>query len=130
MCRDPCFVNKRSLALRSCQRALVILTILQCCSGCSRGRKRLEETIQIGNEVVSALDAFMKDNEHYPDSLGELSPKYIGEIPSPAWGLRQWKYSSQGKEFSLSVDESRRTGDGNSRWLRYRPDGHGWQIGD
>ena len=37
---------------------------------------------------------------------------------------------SNGKEFTLRVDESVHTGDGNSRWLRYQGEKWGWQIGD
>jgi len=54
-------------------------------------RDRLR-TIDIGNEIVSALQAYHDDNGRYPASLNQLVPKYLGEIKEPPWGDSGWEY--------------------------------------
>jgi hypothetical protein len=98
-------------------------------TGCS-DTKHLEETKQIGNTVVQALEKYRADNGRYPVSLEKLVPAYLFEIPKPTWGLKKWKYETENKdEFDLRVDESIHTGDGNALWFRYFKD-EGWQTGD
>ena len=38
-------------------------------------------------QVLEALEAYKKDNATYPESLDELVPKYLAEIPRPPIGL-------------------------------------------
>jgi hypothetical protein len=94
------------------------------CSGASRPK-----TQQRGDRIVMALTQYRADHGRYPESLGELSPAYLKDIPHPTWGLREWKYRGQTSEFNLRVDESTRTGDGNSHYLEY-VEGYGWQLAD
>ena len=106
------------------------LLVTLCIAGCSNGQGRIDETKQKGNQIIRALEQFRIDRGQYPKSLADLSPKYIRELPPPTWGLKTWQYESDGSEFTLRVDESVHTGDGNSRWLRYQGEKWGWQIGD
>lgn len=108
----------------------LLLPVALCLSGCSDDRGSIKETKQRGNQIIQALEQSRAARGQYPKSLADLSPKYIQELPSPAWGLKTWQYESDGKEFTLRVDESVRTGDGNSHWLRYQGKKWGWQIGD
>ncbi len=91
---------------------------------------RIDETKKTGNEIVKALDAYYTENNQYPDSLDDLTPKYLAEVSPPVWGLKRWKYYGLQNEFYLRVDESEKTGDGYSQWLRYYPDIREWQTGD
>lgn len=90
----------------------------------------IEETERRGNAILGALERFNSDHGRYPAALDELQPKYLQEIPTPTWGLRTWKYSSDGAEFQIGVDESTRTGGGDALWFRYLGEKHGWQTGD
>jgi len=99
-------------------------------AGCSSDQSKINETKQRGDQIIQALEQFIADQRHYPRSLSELSPKYIEKLPTPAWGLKAWQYEADEDEFTLKVDESIHTGDGNSRWLRYQGEKWGWQIGD
>jgi hypothetical protein len=107
----------------------LLASISLCLSGCTGG---LEDTKQNGNQIIHALNEYHVDHGQYPKSLAELCPKYLRELPRATWGLRAWEYESDGKEFVLGVDESVRTGDGDSLWLKYRPRGKepGWEVGD
>ncbi len=107
--------------------ALLVAVLIAGCSGASR----LPETEQAGNQIVKALGQYSADHGRYPLSLSDLSPKYLSDIPSPTWGLQEWRYSSDRPDrFGLQVDESTRTGDGNAKWFRYLGPKYGWQLGD
>jgi hypothetical protein len=97
-------------------------------------KREIEETKRRGNLIIQAIDAFHLDHKTYPKSLSALSPKYLSEIPQPAWGLKSWKYetTADGKAdgFVLRVDESEDTGNGDALWLRYEGRRFGWQMGD
>lgn len=112
--------------IRACVLTATLLLALSA-AGCSRAA--LKETERRGNQVVTALTRYQTDNGHYPASLEELTPKYLREIPSPTWGLKQWRYENNGSRFTLMVDESHRTGDGDAQYLNYS-DRHGWQLAD
>jgi len=107
-----------------------LFAVAICLAGCSDSRQAIKETKQSGNRIIRALEGFRADRGEYPRSLSDLSPRYLQELPLPAWGLRTWKYESDGVEFVLGVDESSRTGDGNAHWLRYQGAKWGWQVGD
>ena len=49
-------------------------------------------TIDIGNEIVKALQAYYDDNSRYPALLDELVPKYLKKIKNPLWGDSGWEY--------------------------------------
>lgn len=109
---------------------LLLLPVALCIAGCSSGQERIDETKQKGNQIIRALEQFRTDRGQYPKSLADLSPKYIQELPLPTWGLKAWQYESDGSEFTLTVNESVHTGNGDSRWLRYQGEKWGWQVGD
>ena len=50
------------------------------------------ETIDIGNEIIGALESYYVDNGRYPKSLEQLVPKYLNEIKRPKWGEDGWVY--------------------------------------
>ena len=106
----------------------LVLPVFLCLVGCS-DKQQIAETEQRGNRIVDALETFRSDNGHYPQSLLELSPKYLSDIPSPIWGLRKWEYQVNKGQFELGVNESIHTGDGVSQWLRYYGRKH-WEMGD
>lgn len=77
-----------------------------------------------GNEIVSALETYMKDNGHYPTSLDDLCPTYIAHIRQPTAGAEQWTYfaDNDGKSFTLSFASRSASVPG---WY-YRPDLKRW----
>jgi hypothetical protein len=127
--RRPIWFIARTVRLVQLQSLLLVPLVL-CLAGCSSSQTKINETKQRGDQIIRALEQYRADNSRYPTSLTDLSPKYLPDVPSPTWGLRTWQYESDGKEFTLRVDESIHTGDGNSRWLRYQGEKWGWQIGD
>lgn len=106
------------------------IVLLLSCIGCMRNRKKLEETRQAGNQIVRALEAYHAEQGRYPPSLENLPPKFLKEIPRPRWGLRQWIYEPSGTSFTLQVNETHRTGEGDSLYYRYFPKDQKWEIGD
>jgi hypothetical protein len=93
-------------------------------------RRNLRATVRAGDEIVDALEGYRATEGRYPQSLEELIPKYLSSIPAARWGLKTWQYSANGNEFSLQVNESTKTGDGNAQWLQYLGPKSGWQMGD
>ena len=79
-------------------------------------------TIDIGNEIVEALQVYFEDNGRYPASLDELVPKYLKEIKKPLWGDSGWEYG--GSPALLNVGYESRKGVCYPI-MYYRP-GHGW----
>src|SRR5436190_1477550 len=81
----------------------------------------LEETERRGNQVVEGLERFRTDHGTYPDSLQELSPKYMQEVLPPTWGLKTWIYAAERerKGYDLRVHESVHTGNGASHFFAY-----------
>ena len=74
-------------------------------------RHRFEETKQLGNIIVTALDKHHVAHGRYPSSLEELVPEYLAAIPAPTWGTKEWKYKvlgMDGGQFVLSVGANRR----------------------
>jgi hypothetical protein len=57
-------------------------------------------------QVLDALEKYKKDNATYPDSLDDLVPKYLAEIPRPPIGLirdedDRFSYSNYGDSYAL-----------------------------
>ena len=57
-------------------------------------------------QVLEALEAYKKDNATYPESLNELVPKYLAEIPRPGIGLirddgDRFTYLNYGDSYAL-----------------------------
>lgn len=78
------------------------------CSGCRDhwDEKRVEDTRLIGNVIADKINEYHKDNNKYPMSLDELTPKYIKSIPGPLVGSGEWTYrvQSDGSRWELMVD--------------------------
>jgi len=69
--------------------------------------RSIERTKRSGEAVIDALDRYQEDHDVYPKSLQELVPRYLGVIPRPAAGVREWRYGPfQGRsdQFLLVVD--------------------------
>jgi hypothetical protein len=94
------------------------------------GQNAIKETAKRGNIVVDALERYHADHGNFPDALVALTPEYLPNIPLPTWGLGEWIYAPTGSDFDLRVNESKNTGDGDSRWLRYFGRDKGWSTGD
>lgn len=77
-----------------------------------------------------ALKQFEKDNGKYPESLQDLTPRYLQTISPPAWGLGRWIYTVNPDGFDLRVNETIYTGDGDSMYLRYDERESKWVTGD
>ena len=122
------FVQARGVA--SGAVLFMLIPVAMCFSGCASEQVKIEESKRRGDEIIHALEEFRAEKGHYPRALNELLPKYMPEIPPPTWGLREWQYTVATNEISLRVDESVRTGDGDSLWLRYEGSQLGWQVGD
>ena len=93
------------------------------------GHDAIKETTKRGNIIVDALERYHSDHGKYPDVLAALIPEYEPNIPLPTWGLGEWIYDPTDSGFDLRVNESKNTGDGNSRWLKYLGPKLGWETG-
>ena len=80
-------------------------------------------TIDIGNEIVEALQAYTKDYGKYPDLLDELVPEYLKEIKKPLWGTSGWVYDWNSTHISLKVGY--KTHEQLYPLMIYDPE-HGW----
>ena len=55
-----------------------------------RDSKRLAESEEIGNQIVSAIEKYNKEQKYSPVQLSDLVPVYIDKIQLPTWGLKEW----------------------------------------
>jgi len=92
--------------------------------------KRIRDTKSRGSQVVSAIERFRADNGRYPEPLMEIAPKYIPVILQPAWGLKQWRYATKNDAFSLTVDESAKSVDGDAHRLEFSARDRIWHLAD
>ncbi len=85
------------------------------------------ETIDIGNEIVKALDSYMSANHRYPESIGLLA-----KVSKPKLG-KEWVYkpSKNGQKYELLTGHKKRDGSfgpalyfksGNSEWQYFDQD--------
>lgn len=67
----------------------------------------------VGNQIVSAIEAYRVENGRLPGSLSQLVPKYIPKIEQPNWGTARWEYwlGHEKGRFVLQVYE------GTTSWL-------------
>jgi hypothetical protein len=59
--------------------------------------------------IISALDAYKRDNGRYPNTLAALVPKYLKQIDKPAaTASGDWDYEPQndGQEFFIGFEGS------------------------
>lgn len=79
-----------------------------------------------GGVLVDALERYRADTGAYPDSLQQLTPRYIASIHPPAWGLR-WEYRRRPDAptgFQLMVPEN----DTRFPLLFYDPVTRSWTL--
>lgn len=55
-------------------------------------KDKVKETVQRGNEVVSAIYEFNQKNSLFPKNIEELEVYFSREIPRPTVGESEWKY--------------------------------------
>jgi len=112
---------------------LIGTAAIACVLAIYASRGSIKETTRRGDIIVQALNKYRADHNRYPASLVELCPHYLVTIPAPDWGLRAWDYKPDPTStagFDLGVNETERTADGSSRWLRYFGPQFGWDTGD
>jgi len=63
-------------------------------------------TIERAQPIIKAIDAYRKDHPDEPDSLDDLIPEYLDELPSPLVGGRKWEYHNTKRSYELSVPSS------------------------
>jgi hypothetical protein len=70
---------------------------------------KVEITLRRGQAVVHALDAHKHDCGVFPDSLTDLRPKYLSQVPPPLLNTREWSYtpSADHSHFRLGVKENK-----------------------
>lgn len=93
--------------------AFVVLALIVSCQLSLRKKSQLDRTKRAnGEQIVRALEAYLKDHEAYPEKLEKLEPKYLPKVP---WVTRSredlnrpynYEVSQDGKEFTLSYDEA------------------------
>lgn len=64
---------------------LLLLAIIGSNAAAGAMQRRARDVTAV--QVLAALEAYKKDKATYPDSLDELVPKYLAEIPRPPIGL-------------------------------------------
>jgi hypothetical protein len=65
--------------------ALLLAAIMGSDAAANAMQRRARDVTAV--RVLEALEAYKKDNATYPDSLDDLIPKYLTEIPRPPIGL-------------------------------------------
>lgn len=63
--------------------------------------------INNAEKIITAIEAFKIDNNQYPNSLEDLSPKYLRKIPSP-WimGISRYNYEKKDGNFNLTFSQN------------------------
>lgn len=57
-----------------------------------RDTGQVEESKEIGAELVAALYRYQSETGAYPDALERLVPEYLPRVRPPTWGLQRWRY--------------------------------------
>ena len=57
-----------------------------------RDTGQLEESKEIGAELVDALYRYQAEQGAFPDDLDRLVPGYVASVRPPVWGLERWRY--------------------------------------
>ena len=89
---------------------------------------RKAESIQFGDKIAAALSSFSEEHDYYPESLADLVPKYLAEIPTTGMGVLHdvpFRYRLSDEEgFSLSFPAP--------RWIDcfYRLESVSWVCND
>jgi hypothetical protein len=57
--------------------------------------------LEIGDQIIAALEKYNTDQGHYPQELSELLPRYLPAITPPKFGEKKWTYSPREHSFAL-----------------------------
>ncbi len=101
--RDPA-AGRHAGAMRFLAGALILVAVF--------GSNRIASALQrharddTALQVLMALEAYKKDKGTYPETLDELAPGYVPEVPRPAIGLLRdeddrFAYSNYGDSYAL-----------------------------
>ena len=64
-------------------------------------------TINRSGDLIQSIEKFKDNNGRYPDSLADLTPQFITEIPSPfIMGIDNYYYTRQGDTFTVSFHQN------------------------
>ena len=63
-------------------------------------------TIERAQPIIHAIDAYRAAHPDEPDSLNDLIPEYLDELPSPLVGGQKWQYHNTKRSYELSVPSS------------------------
>lgn len=63
-------------------------------------------TIERAQPIIKAIDAYRVDHADEPDSLDDLIPEYLEELPLPLVGGQAWEYHKTKRSYELSVPSS------------------------
>jgi hypothetical protein len=101
--RDP-VEARRSGFYRFAAGALLLLAIFGSYRIASLSQRTARDETAL--DVLVALEAYKKDRETYPETLDELVPDYVAEVPRPAIGLirdedDRFAYSNYGDSYAL-----------------------------
>ena len=96
--------SARAGALRVAVGALILVAILGSAQIAASMQRHTRDVTAL--RVLDALEAYKKDHATYPDSLDELVPKYLAEVPRPEIGLirdedDRFSYSNYGDSYAL-----------------------------
>lgn len=63
-------------------------------------------TINEAIDLIKAIENYEIDNNEYPESLSQLIPKYLDEIPKPKIiGVREFKYAKKDSIYELKFHQ-------------------------
>jgi len=86
-------------------RNVIFLFVVCFTSGCGYS---VSEVKKQGNNIIQAIEKYEEDNGTLPNSLNDLTPKYMNTIPTPRWGNKEWKYHNKnGTEYGLNVSKGK-----------------------
>ena len=67
-------------------------------------RQKVGSPFDEGNRIIQALSHYKEAKGLFPESLNDLVPEFLSEIPNPNWGTGEWNYGlSEKSDFWLSV---------------------------
>jgi hypothetical protein len=78
-----------------------------------------------GQRVMACLEACSLDYGQYPDSLDELVPEYLPEMPVDPWNSKPFAYARHGDGFSLRTPRSSKGPGTDLADLEAKPPGPG-----
>jgi hypothetical protein len=71
--------------------------------------REISRTIAINNadKLITAIENFKKNNNHYPDDISKLKPEYIKSIPTPwVMGISGYNYEKKEDNFNLTFTQN------------------------